>query len=239
MALELIVDKPEALVATLARRFEDEARGVLQMRASASVVLTGGSVATMFFPALARTGVDWSRVDFFWGDERAVPPDDPESNFGAARRLWLEPAGVPADRTHRMPADTLDLDAAARAYEADLTAAIGAPARPDLVLLGAGPDGHVCSLFPGHAALAETTRQVLAVRDSPKPPPARLTLTLPVLTGAGLVVVAALGDSKAAAVREALQDPDSPLPLAQVVRRASRALVLLDSAAASLLAARP
>lgn len=235
MALELIVDKPEALVATLARRFQDEARQALAASGRFAVVLTGGSLATTFFPALARAAVDWSHVDFFWGDERAVTPDDPESNFGAARRLWLEPANVPSDRTHRMPADTPDLDAAARAYEADLTAAIGTPARPDLALLGVGPDGHVCSLFPGHAALTETVRAVLAVRDSPKPPAARLTLTLPVLTRAGLVVVAALGDSKAAAVRDALQNADSLLPLARVVRGASRILVLLDPAAASRL----
>jgi 6-phosphogluconolactonase len=98
-----------------------------------------------------------------------------------------------------------------------------------------GPDGHVCSLFPGHPLLAERRRWVAVVEDSPKPPPRRLTLTLPVLAAAELVVVAALGTSKAEVVREALADKESALPLALVVRQARRAVLLLDPDAAQLI----
>jgi 6-phosphogluconolactonase len=234
MAPEIIVDKPPDLPETFARRFEDEARAALADRGRFALALPGGSVATTFFPRLARTTVDWSRTDFFWGDERAVPPDDAQSNYSLARRLWLEPAAVPSERIHRMKADAPDLDRAAGEYADELTRATGTPPRLDLVLLGVGPDGHVCSLFPGHPLLKEDRLFVAAVMDSPKPPPRRLTLTLPTLAAAEWVVVAALGEAKAAVIREALEEPDSPLPVALAARRARRCLFLLDDAAASL-----
>jgi 6-phosphogluconolactonase len=233
--MELMVDKPEALGGALARLLEGEVAAALAARGRYALALPGGSVATRFFPTLAAAAVDWTRVDFFWGDERAVPPDDPESNFGLADRLWLRPAGVPPERIHRMPADAEDLEAAAASHAAELARVAGAPPRLDLVLLGVGPDGHVCSLFPGHAALAETGRSVVAVRDSPKPPPRRLTLTLPVLAAAGRLVVAGFGSSKAAVLREAVEDEGSALPVALALRRSPRALALLDAEAASRL----
>jgi 6-phosphogluconolactonase len=233
MAPEIIVDKPVELPETLARRFVEEAGRAIAERGRFSVALPGGSAATSFFPRLARTGVDWSRTHFFWGDERAVAPTDPESNFGLARTLWLDPAGVPAAQVHRMEADASDPQAAAAAYGETLERVLGRPPVLDLVLLGVGPDGHVCSLFPGHSLLGEEGRWVAVVEDSPKPPPRRLTLTLPVLAAAGLVVVAALGPTKTAVVREALDEPDSRLPLALVARRARRCLFLLDEEAAA------
>jgi 6-phosphogluconolactonase len=236
MALEITVDKPSDLAETLARRFEEEERRGLAARGFFSVALPGGSVATTFFPRLSQAAVDWSRIHFFWGDERAVPPSDPESNFGAARSLWLDPAGIRASQIHRMEADAADLDAAARAYADTMMLVLGVPPRLDLVILGVGPDGHVCSLFPGHPLLLEESRSVAVVLDSPKPPPRRLTLTLPVLAAAELVVVAALGRGKAEIVREAAEEPSSALPVAQVARRARRCLFLLDSEAASRLA---
>ena len=105
-------------------------------------------------------------------------------------------------------------------------------------LLGVGPDGHVCSLFAGHPLLAERKRSVAAIEDSPKPPPRRLTLTLPVLTGADLVVVVALGEGKAEIVRSALEDPRSALPVALVAQQARESLFLLDAGAARLLRGR-
>jgi 6-phosphogluconolactonase len=101
-----------------------------------------------------------------------------------------------------------------------------------------GPDGHVCSLFPGHPLLAERNRSVAVIEDSPKPPPRRLTLTLPVVTAAELVVVAALGRSKARVVAEALENKRSELPLARVAREARRVWFLLDPDAASLIQSR-
>jgi 6-phosphogluconolactonase len=196
------------------------------------VALPGGSVATAFLPRLGRARVDWPRADLFWGDERAVPPDHPDSNFGLAWSLWLEKAALPKDRIHRMSAEDADLDAAARAYESILVERAGSPPALDLVLLGVGPDGHVCSLFPGDRLLDEKTRLVAAIRDSPKPPPSRLTLTLPVLAAARLLVVAAFGETKAAVMRDALENPSSPLPVALALRGAKKALVLLDPPAA-------
>lgn len=236
--MELIVDKPAALAATLARLLEEEAAAALASRGRYALALPGGSVGTQFFPSLAAAAVDWGRIDFFWGDERAVPPDDPESNFNLANRLWLGPARVPPERIHRMPADEGDLAAAAATHAAELSRTAGAPPRLDLVLLGVGPDGHVCSLFPGHAALAETDRSVVAVLDSPKPPPRRLTLTLPVLAAAERVVVAAFGSSKATVLRDAVEDETSRLPVALALRGARRGLVLLDAEAARLLRTR-
>jgi 6-phosphogluconolactonase len=238
MAPEIIVDKPSDLPETFARRFEDEARTALAARGRFSLALPGGSVATSLFPRLARLSLDWSRTHFFWGDERAVPPDDPESNFGAARRFWLGPAGVPQPSIHRMEADAPDLDRAADAYADVLSAATGQPPQLDLALLGVGPDGHVCSLFPGHALLDERRRFVAAIVDSPKPPPRRLTLTLPTLAAAEWVVVAAFGAAKGGVVREAIEDAASRLPVALAARAARRCLFLLDEAAASSLARR-
>jgi len=235
MLQDLVVDKPPVLRETLAARFESEGRRALATRGRFAVALPGGSVATGFFPRLARVPLDWSRTEFFWGDERAVPPSDPESNYALARALWLDPAGVPAERVHRMDADAGDLEGAAAACADELRRVLGTPPRLDFVLLGVGPDGHVCSLFPGHALLREERLWVAAVRDAPKPPPRRLTLTLPSLAAAELVVVAALGDTKASAVRDALEDGTSSSPLALVRRRARRTVVLLDPPAARLL----
>jgi 6-phosphogluconolactonase len=235
MAPEIIIDKPGALAEALSLRFEEEARLAIESRGRVAVALSGGSVGTTFFPRLAKVPVDWSRAEFFWCDERALPPSDPESNFGLAQRLWLEPAGVPAGRIHRMEADAPDPERAAEAYAVTLTQALGTPPRLDVVLLGVGPDGHICSLFPGHRLLQERERLVVFVADSPKPPPARLTLTLPVVQAAGLLVIAAFGTSKAAVLREAFHDASSPLPVALAMRGARRVLVLVDPEAASRL----
>jgi 6-phosphogluconolactonase len=238
MPVETLVDKTEFLAQRLAARLEDTARRAIGARGRFTLALPGGSVATTFFPRLARAGLDWSRVDFFWGDERAVPPDHPDSNYGLARSLWLEPAGVPPERIHRMEAEAADLDRAAADYASALEQAAGSPPRLDLALLGVGPDGHVCSLFSGHPLLAEKTRTVAVIEDSPKPPPRRMTLTLPAVTGADLVVVVALGPGKAEIVRSALEDSGSALPVALVAQRSRQTLFLLDAGAARLLRGR-
>jgi 6-phosphogluconolactonase len=232
MSPEIIIDKLKDLPVTLVPRVEALAAEAFGKRGRFTIALPGGSVATTFLPPLAQARVDWARADFFWGDERAVPRDHADSNFGLAWSLWLGQAGFAADHLHPMPADDADLDAAARAYESVLTKHTGSPPTLDLALLGVGPDGHVCSLFPGHPLLEERTRVVAPIRDSPKPPPARLTLTLPALAAARLLVVAAFGGAKAAVMREALEDPSSRLPVALAVRSAPRTLVLLDPAAA-------
>jgi|SRR5579864_1075088 len=203
-----------------------------------SLAVSGGSVATTFFPRWAAEATfDWGSTDVFWADERAVPPTDPESNYALARSLWLDSARAPADRVHRMRADDPDLAAAARDYDAELRRVVGERPVLDLVLLGMGPDGHVASLFPGHALLGEAGLNVAAVLDSPKPPPRRLTLTLPVLTAARTVVIGAFGASKAGIVRLAIEEADSRLPAALVARGAGRTVWLLDAEAAGQLTA--
>jgi 6-phosphogluconolactonase len=179
--------------------------------------------------------VEWSAVDFFWGDERAVPWDHADSNYRLAASL-LDRADP--GRVHRMRADEPDLAAAAQDYEREMRKALGPSARLDLALMGMGPDGHVCSLFPGHPLLAEKTRWVAAVTDSPKPPPKRMTMTLPALALTDLLVVGAFGAGKAEALHAALDDEGSALPVALVARAAARALFLLDEPAASRLARR-
>jgi 6-phosphogluconolactonase len=130
-----------------------------------------------------------------------------------------------------MNADSPDLNGAATAYGDELVRILGKTPRLDLVLLGVGPDGHVASLFPGHRALSEENQFALPIVDAPKPPPRRLTLTLPILANAERVIVMALGSSKAAVMREALEQENSQLPVSLVLRRASRPVVLLDEEA--------
>lgn len=225
---------------TLSARLGAEIASLLTRAAASrrpfSIAVSGGSVASTFLPAWGAQRVfDWNTTDVFWADERAVPPLDPDSNYGLARALWLEPAGAPPARVHRMPADGPDLAEAARQYEDEVCRTLGAAPVLDLVLLGIGPDGHVASLFPGHGLLGETARRVAEVLDSPKPPPRRLTLTMPILTSARTVAIGAFGASKADIVREAIQDGASRLPAALVSRAAGRVLWLLDEPAASQL----
>jgi len=224
----------ETLVNTpleLARVFADRLAGLARGAARVALALPGGSVAETFFPVLSAAAVDWQAFDLFWCDERAVPPNHLDSNFRLAADLLLGRASIDPSRVHRMKADRGDLDSAAAEYEEELIAVLGTPPRMDVALLGVGPDGHVCSLFPDHRALNERARYVAAIADAPKPPARRLTLTLPTLADS-IVVVAAFGASKAAAIREALENPESRLPVTLAVRGARAALFLLDPDAA-------
>jgi 6-phosphogluconolactonase len=230
MTPELIVKRPEELAAIFADRLAGLAsRGRIEGR-PVGVALPGGSVAEAFFPVLARANIDWSLIEWFWGDERAVPRDHADSNFRVAHELLFSQAAIDSAHVHRMHAEASDLEAAASDYESELMTTLGVPPRLDLVLLGMGPDGHVCSLFPGHPALDESSRFVVPVIDSPKPPLVRLTLTLPALADA-VVVLAAFGASKAAAVQDVLENRSSSLPAARALRAARHAIVMTDLAA--------
>ncbi len=235
MQPEIVIDTPSALARIFAERFAAQAHTAMAARGRFSCALPGGSVAETFFPVLAQAAVMWDRVDFFWGDERAVAGDDADSNYGLAKALLLDPVRANPRRVHRMAGERLDVDAAARAYEEQMMAVLGDPPRIDIIVLGVGPEGHVCSLFPGHPLLRERVRRVAAIVDSPKPPPRRITLTMPALELAGIVCVAAFGDAKAGVIREALEETASALPVALAIRTAQRAIVLIDSPAAGLL----
>jgi len=229
--VETATGDPDTVVAAVAADFESEYKRATADHGRMCVAVPGGSVAEHVFPALAALPLDWDRVEVFWVDERAVPRDDPESNFALADSLWLRPARVPRERIHGMPADAADLHAAAAQYSRELDRVLGRPGRFDLVLLGVGPDGHVASLFPGHEALREARKAVVAIEDAPKAPPRRLTLTLPVLCAAARVVVVAFGESKAQALARALAGEEPASPLRLVLRRSERPLLAADRAA--------
>jgi 6-phosphogluconolactonase len=230
----------DVLAAAVAARLAVRLIDAQAAHGSASVVLTGGRIAEKIYTALrtspARDAVDWSRVDLWWGDERFLPAGDPDRNETQARAVLLDALPVPADRVHPMPAsdgpDGADPEAAAARY-ADELASAGDAALPrfDVVLLGIGEDGHVASIFPGHPVGAET-RPVSAVRDSPKPPPIRTTLTLPTLNTAEDVWILASGEGKADAVGWALNGNGNSRVPAAAVHGTTRTLWLLDRDAA-------
>ena len=238
----LVHPDADTLAAAAGARLLTEVADALVARGQAHVVLTGGSNGNALMAALAvspaRAAIDWAAVHFWWGDERFVPADDDDRNERQARAELL--SSLPADpaKVHAMaPSDGPDgddVDAAAARYAAELVA-VGGGAIPefDVVLLGVGPDGHVASLFPGHPGLAVGDVPVIAVRESPKPPPTRISLTMPVLCGSRQVWLLASGPGKAEAVGKGLSpDPGRPvLPVARVHGR-ERTLWFLDTEAA-------
>jgi 6-phosphogluconolactonase len=234
----------EAVAARLITRIAD----VQAARETASVVLTGGRVGGATLAAIAtspaRAAVDWAHLDVWWGDERYLPSGDPERNETQARDALLGQVPVPAARVHPMPSTDGpgegDPDAAASHYAAELAAAAhpedhaDVPAF-DVLLLGVGPDGHVASLFPDQPALYEQDRSVVAVRGAPKPPPTRLSLTLPAIRSAAEVWLVVAGEDKAAAVKMALSGAgEVQVPAAGATGR-QRTLWLLDRVAAAQL----
>lgn len=223
----------EQLAERFARLVESAARAAIADRGLFSMAVSGGSAAEKLLPRLVRASVTWRQVEVFWVDERAVAPEAEDSNFGLARRLWIDRVPLPVDRVHRMRGEDPDLPAAAAAYAEVLKSTLGDPPRLDLALLGVGPDGHVASLFPGHRLLGVTDRLVASLDDAPKPPPRRMTLTLPALTAARRIVVFAAGAAKRDVICEALGRVESVLPLALATGGGSPVTYLLDADAAS------
>lgn len=231
----VIVEHQSQLARVFADWFTRVVTQAIEARGQAAVALPGGSAAMTMFPELVCAPLEWAKVHLFWGDERAVPPDDSESNYGLARRLLIDPLALHPSHVHPMPAEGEPLDQAAARYSETLERVLGSPPQLDVALLGLGPDGHVCSLFPGHRLL-EHTGWVAALDDSPKPPSRRLTLTLSTLFQARVVALAAFGSSKAEVLREALENPRASLPAARVLQQAHESVAFLDPEAASLLA---
>lgn len=210
----------------------------------ASLVLTGGGIAARTYAALAASpahaAVDWAHVDLWWGDERYLPAGDPERNETQARSALLDGLPLDPDRVHPMPAGdgpTSDADRAAAAYADELHRA----SRPedhgdvpafDVLLLGVGPDGHVASLFPEHPSLYDD-RAVTAVHGAPKPPPTRVSMTMPTLLSAREVWLLVSGADKAGAVRLALAGAGMMQVPAAAVRGRRRTLWMLDREAAA------
>jgi 6-phosphogluconolactonase len=185
------------------------------------LMLAGGNTPLPVYRALSRTDLPWHKLRLYFGDERCVPPDHPDSNYRAICQA-LFPRGIPTGlQIHRMRGE--DAPAMAAAAYAEIL-----PPSIDVLLLGTGEDGHTASLFPGSTALSETVRLVLPVVGS-KPPPQRLTITPPVIQAAAKVLVMVEGAGKASAVQRAWHQGDLPVSLAR------QADWLLDEAAASQL----
>ena len=195
-----------------------------------SIALAGGNTPRPVYELLAapplRDQIDWTNLDVYWGDERAVPPTDPQSNYAMAWDALLSRVPIPPSQVHRMEAEHADREAAARDYEAILPRAL------DVLVLGVGPDGHTASIFPGSDAMRESHRRVMPV-IGPKPPPARLTITPPVIETAHEIVVIATGADKAAVVARTLDGSNSARDLP--IQFARRGAWFLDPAAASML----
>jgi len=213
----------------------------VEAHGSCTWVLTGGTTPVAAYRRLAahdlRAGIEWERVRVAMGDERCVPVDDPESNWGQASAALLDHVPVPEANRLR-PRGEAPAEVAAAEYEARLRELPRGPAglpRLDLVWLGVGPDGHCLSLFPGRPELAVRDRLAVAVHGAPKPPPDRVSLTLVALAGAERLLVLAAGKEKAAAVAGA-RAGDAELPIALAVAAVEGAggtvTWLLDRAAA-------
>lgn len=248
-APQVVVHRDKELMAkAAAARLITKIVDAQSARGSASVVLTGGRNGNALLAALneapARDAVDWARLDLWWGDERFLPEGDPERNVTQAREALLDAVPLDPSRVHAMPAYDgpygRDADAAAEGYAAELAKAAGPQDHGpvptfDVLLLGVGPDTHVASLFPEHPGVRETERTVVGVHGAPKPPPTRISLTLPAIRAAREVWLLAAGEDKANAAAIALSGAgEIQAPAAGACGR-SRTLWLLDRAAATQL----
>ena len=228
MAFRPIVAADEGELARVAAAWlADEMRKAVAQAGRCALAMSGGSTPRPAYERLAaQEDVPWEAVEVYFGDERAVPPSDAQSNYRMAREALLDRVRLSPDRIHRMEADDPDREAAAARYAALLPSAL------DILVLGMGPDGHTASLFPGSPALRETEKKVVPAR-APVPPSERLTVTPPVIATARRVAVLAAGAGKAAVVARVLRGPWQPDALpAQLAREGTW---LLDRAAASAL----
>jgi 6-phosphogluconolactonase len=234
----------DALVEAAGARLVDTIQTAVTDRGRALIVLTGGGngIGLLRYLAAQRQRIDWSKVHLFWGDERYVAEDDDERNDKQARDALLDHIDIPSSQVHAMPARDGefgdDLAAAALAYE-QLLAANAEPGQPvpdfDVHLLGMGPEGHINSLFPDTPAVRETTRMVVSVEDSPKPPPQRITLTLPAIQRSREVWLMVSGAAKAEAAAAAIGGaPPVSVPAAGAVGLETTLWLLDEEAAAEL-----
>ncbi len=199
-----------------------------------TLVLSGGQTPREVYRKLAarNTGVKWDRVEFFWGDERCVPPASPDSNYRMAQECLLSALNVPEGHVHRIQAELPDREAAARLYEDDIRAAFPGVELPqfDVVLLGMGTDGHTASLFPG--TRWDENRLVIA-NEAPSPPRSRISMTPRLINAAAHVIFVVSGTAKADALRHVLHETAGDYPAKRIQPDNGTLTWLVDRAAAS------
>jgi 6-phosphogluconolactonase len=206
---------PESLAKDAASRFVRVAKDAIATRGMFTVALAGGSTPRLTYSLLAgepyRSQVDWSKIQFFWGDERCVPPDHKDSNYRMAIETLLSHVLVQESQLHRMRGEDPDPSKAAADYERQLRLVFGEAGIPkfDLILLGIGPDGHTLSLFPGSKALAETNKLVVA-NWVEKFQTWRITFTAPLANNAAHILFQVEGADKKAALQEILHGEYQP-----------------------------
>jgi 6-phosphogluconolactonase len=254
---EIVVrDDAAELVAAIDNRFESVVAELLATQKSVNIVLTGGTVGiALLRPLDTNNDLDWSRIHVWWGDERWLPAGHADRNEGQATEALLKRLNIPPENVHRFAASDggLTLDQAAREYQSELesfapqlrrTDFLGAGYNGsdvfrtpifDITFLGVGPDAHVASLFPGLEGVAAKNSAVIAVRDSPKPPAERLSLTLPVINASCRIWIVAAGEDKADAVNHAFTRADAVTAPVSGVHGTLETVLFADAAAVSLL----
>jgi 6-phosphogluconolactonase len=232
----------ESLAGAVAARVITKLIDLIEQQGDATLLLTGGTAAMSVLDAIrrspARDSVDWSTVSFWWTDERWVASDSDERNERQAREALLDHIRIDQEKVHPFPASDQaeDMESAAEAYAAELAAHTPGNAiapRFDIAFLGVGSDGHVAALFPNNAGIQEKSRRVIAVQSAPKPPPERLSLTLPVLNSSQRIFIVLGGPDKAAVLGLALAGASQEeVPLAGVLG-IRRTVLFVDSEAAA------
>lgn len=232
----------------LSRAAAEDIAGLIQEKtrfgADFHLVLTGGSTPKPLYRLLGSEysdSMNWRHVHCYWGDERYVPHDHEESNYRMAKESLLKNVKIPESNIHALPTDNDSPQIAAEKHSGELRRIFPgsdeAIPRYDLILLGMGGDGHVASLFPNHALLDEEEKLIGVVTDSPKPPPTRLTMTLPVINSAKRIYFLVSGENKVSAVKQVLEQsqPSPEYPASLVSPDKGKVTWWLDEAAAKLL----
>ena len=238
----LVHPDTRSLTGSVAARFITKVIDLLDEKPEVHVVLTGGGVGTAILEAIresgARDSVDWGRVHVWWGDERWLARADAERNEHGAREALLDHVGIPDDHVHPYPASDsgVELDAAAELYAAELAAAAPDGASTpvfDITFLGVGPDGHIASLFPDGDGIRTVDATVVSVRNAPKPPPERMSLTLPAINGSDRIWLCLAGADKASALGLALAGASTEEVPAAGADGRKRTVFFVDHAAAA------
>lgn len=231
-----VVADIEVLAAHAAEHIVAAAAHAVERSGTFSFVLSGGSTPKRLYELLAsdacRGRIDWSHVEIFFGDERTVPPDSPESNFHTANVTFLSKMPIPPRNIHRMRGE-IDPNEAAVEYGRLLQARFGETGGPDLTLLGMGDDGHTASLFPGTEALKQTHHRCVA-NYVPKFATWRMTMTAPFLNRSGLVLILVSGLRKAPVLQQVLHGPPNPqtFPVQMIAPAGGRLIWIVDRPAA-------